>query len=399
MKSCESDWKLKVRSAGATAVALVLVVGLAGCSAAQGTYERDLTGWVDGGPVTIDAQVEGVSGDGHMGEIADVVVMQVLDSSDTYNFGYDAYPTPELVVGDHIRIREGAPTNHVSLKDGRFYFVLQIYGTPEDVAAGRDAEGFDAPYFVLGVFDQTWKLIDGQRDLYPQLQGVLALYPGGLDGVRQLVADAYAKREAMAPYNVPLTPENAALAESAPNVTTPGPLGEWRRAHGFERPDATPTADIAAQVAATPPDRRQLPTGQEEFWPNIEESLGVSELVQWNLWVDVGKPFTDAYQWLGLRFPGVGVVGPFNTEVGKPIGVVGYGPPSGPVEIVAWSGQSIDDLSAAVVLMRVSPTEWEPSQYLWIDATSNVGDYTIETLSEYDAQMRITELASKRDGS
>lgn len=220
---------------GAVLAAVVLIVGLTGCSP-RSPYNRDLTGWLDGGPVIIDAQVEGVSGDGHMGKIADVVIVQVLDSSDTYRFDA-SYPTPNLAAGDHIRIREGAPTNHVSLRNGRFFFLLQIYGTPQDIAAGRDAEGFNAPYFVLGVFDPSWQLIDGQRDLYPQLQEVLALYPPGLDGVRQLVADAHAKYAGQA-------------ADS--DTTTPGPLGEWRRATATNRPAIPDTqADLDPNLLMT----------------------------------------------------------------------------------------------------------------------------------------------------
>jgi len=391
-----SEWASGGRLA---ACALVVALGLSGCSpsieagesqgSAVSESSGDQTDWLSAGVLTIDAQVEGVSSDGQSGLIFDVLVDDVLASIDTYYFGGGEYVTPDVSGGDRITVHEGAPALDAQLEDGRFFFVLQVDGTPEDVAAGRDAHGFETPYFVLAVFDSTWQLVDAQRPLYPQLVEILALYPESLEGVGQLIADARAQFEAMLVY------AGSSSAGGAAEVTTPGPLGEWRRAHGYEHEaiqDAT-----AEVVAATPPELRQLPTQVEDFWPDIEESLGVGRLVEWHMEVEVGSSFAGTYHWIGIRFPGVGVIGPFSTETGPVVPVSGFGPPAGPVEIVGWTQPDmLVDLSKAEVLLRLSASEWQPADYLWFDASEKVEAYKVETLTEQAAVARSVDLAGDR---
>ncbi len=301
----------------------------------------------------------------------DLVVTDVLFQKPVY-VSWVEYETPELPVGTPVPAMLVAPSTKVDLKGRRAFVALQAAGSPAELERGvTEGDGLRA-YAVIMVFDEQWRLIDAATGNYDQYAEVYALYGQGREAVLGLIADAIAGRKARDARTEAL---EAGLP--APEATTPGPLGEWRREKGVEGPPSEGTASDRLEAwLADPPEARQLFVTDDEVIPGADVAAGVDGWVQRELVIADVTDLAAAYPWVGLRFPGVGILGPFGlrTEEGPetgPVPVFGYFPAGTDAELVGWASTTFPDLTTAGVIATLPADTWAEAESVTIDVTGD----------------------------
>ncbi|MPZ52631.1 MAG: hypothetical protein GEU79_07845 [Acidimicrobiia bacterium] len=98
----------------------------------------------------------------------------------------------------------------------------------------------------------------------------------------------------------------------------------------------------------------------------------------------------------GLRFPEVGVMGPFSTDTGgsNVASIVGYGPAVSEATLVGWTDKEFSNLGKAVPLQNVGLLEAGQTS-VWIEV-GNDGDqyaYDFEGIDEQEAAERLSEIS------
>lgn len=386
-------------------VLLVLAVVGTGCARGVPTGATTIcdptsgigaTQWTLEGQVTEQSKVNGI------GTLIDVQVSDVLWTRDVYYWIGQKYDTPQIKSGSSLEILLPGPSASADMRDRSLIFVVQAAGTPEELAAGKGTH-FVAVFSAHLVLDTNWNLIDARNGTLDTFREVQDLYPGqGLSRIVSLVDDAwsgYSARNETHPTSQQADQGGQGVATASVTTTTPGPLGEWRRARGCE--SAGQTQDVAAQLQswmAIAPERRQLPDVAEDLLPGTEAALGVT-LEERQAVIVVDKSVMSDFTWAGLRVPGVGIVGPYFIDPSGVVGIDALFPGSHNVEVVAWAGDTVKDLADAQVLGTLSPATWSPGKSLWIDAArdkSGQAVVTAEAMTDTDFQHRLTDTLAAR---
>jgi hypothetical protein len=179
-----------------------------------------------------------------------VQVSDVLWTRDYYYWIGKRYDTPEITAGSTLKMSFADPTLGRDLEGRTLIMGVQAAGTPEELAAGT-GEHLEWVFSVRLVFDSDWHLIDAANGGLNVLREVLRIYGNpGQDRVVALLNDAwvgYAADEAF-----------IASKETAPEdgtkrpvpTTAPGPLGEWRKAHGCDSVPETASPTTAPTGSA-----------------------------------------------------------------------------------------------------------------------------------------------------
>lgn len=324
--------------------------------------------------------------------LLDIRVQDVLWTRDVYYWIGVKYDTPRLESGSVLTVDLPEPSTRTSLTDQTLVFVLQAAGTPDELAAGTGVNG-EVVYSIRLVLDKNWNLVEARNYTLGAYQEVFDMYPGsGLGRLVALLDDAW---PAYASSNESFIAVGGSEASTqAIEVQTSGPLGEWRRAQGCEsaRIAQTSSDDLAAWMAAAP-EQRQLPDVVEDLPAGAEAALGVT-LEARQVAVNVDDEFRSRYKWVGLRIPGVGVIGPYFVEGSEPIGITGLLPSTRTIEIVGWTGDTVDNLADADVLGTVPSNTWTLGEDLWIEihGTSDSGfDLQATPMSDSDMQRRLVD--------
>lgn len=110
--------------------------------------------------------------------------------------------------------------------------------------------------------------------------------------------------------------------------------------------------DVLTAWLAIPPAERQLSDILVDIPRGADERLGIEWAWREAIIVDEGG--LGDYPWVGLRFPGVGVLGPFAVDPGTPTTVIGFGPADHPVEVIVWQHDPVEgDPTAVEVITTV----------------------------------------------
>ncbi|GIU91509.1 MAG: hypothetical protein KatS3mg011_0415 [Acidimicrobiia bacterium] len=351
-----------------------LVTGACTSSDTARSGTRDATGYIAATTWLIEADVVAQEDVPPGYRYLDLVVTDVLFQKPVY-VSWVEYDTPDLPVGTRIPAMLVAPSTKVDLKERRVFVALQAAGSPAELERGvTEGDGLRA-YAVIMVFDDQWRLIDAPTGYYDQYAEVYALYGQGRDAALGLITDALAGRKARDARTEAL---EAGLP--APEATTPGPLGDWRRAKGFESGPIEPTpSDRLEAWLAVPPEARQLFVTDDEVIPGADAAAGVDGWVQRELVIADVSDLAAAYPWVGLRFSGVGVLGPFGlrTEKGPqtgPVPLFGYFPAGTDAELVGWTSTTFPDLTTGDVIATLPADMWAGAESVMVDVT---GDPTV----------------------
>lgn len=337
--------------------------------------------------------------------LLDLRVDDVLWTRDVYYWIGVKYDTPPLAPGAVLAVDLPEPSTKTSLTDQTLIFVLQAAGSPDELAAGRGAHD-EVVYSARLVLNRNWELIEARNYTLGAYQEVFSMYPGsGLDRLVALLDDAWpeyaASNESFIAESQLPSGEGSEASTPAAALQTPGPLGEWRRARGCTNAQVAQTGsdDLAAWMA-TAPDSRQLPDVAEDLPEGAETALGMT-LESRQVAINVDDEFRSEYTWIGLRVPGIGIVGPYFVGGSGPIGIAGLLPSTRAVEIVAWTGDTVDNLAHADVLGTVPPDAWTrgEGEDLWVEVhASSSGAFDLEATPMSDSEMQ-SRLAEALTGS
>ncbi|GIU91578.1 MAG: hypothetical protein KatS3mg011_0484 [Acidimicrobiia bacterium] len=376
MRSCGSWF---ARSTGWWLVLLLLV---SGCSGSVGGEDNvgDPSGWIGAVSWVIEADVVSHSGGGGVDEL-EVVVRDVVFARDDY-YWLGRYPLPALEAGGTLKVELSGPTQGIDFTGETVILAVQAAGTPDELAAGVRRDG-GLSHSVVMVFDNTWSLVEaggGHYQVYREIWSRYVPHDGGslirlLDDAR--VQLAYDNEQVLAAEETDGGRPDRDRFENRPS--TPGPLGEWRRERGFEPP--TGGADGAGEDGlgdwlAVDPARRQLPLIVEDLPPGAEQAIGGDVLVPREAVVTLDDRAAATYPWVGLRFVGVGVLGPFRTHSDGPVPIDGIGGTVSPVQVVVWNSETIEDLADAIVIAEIPAGTWKPGTRLLLQISTNPDDST-----------------------
>ncbi len=307
----------------------------------------------------------------------DLEIVDVLLERPEYGWQGEVFPTPHLQTGDAVQARISAPSSDVDVEGRRIFFALQAAGDPAELEAQIRRNDGERPYAIIMMFDEEWRMIDAATGYLDQYSEVYSLYGQGRDAALALIADATAGREAK--------DEALAVGRQPLEVTTPGPLGEWRRALGVEGPQPEPSpSDRLEAWLVDPPEVRQLFVTDDEVIPGADRAVGVDGWVQREVVIGDVADLAAVYPWVGLRFPGVGVLGPFGlrTEEGPetgPVPLFGYFPVGVDAELVGWRSSTFPDLAAAEVIGAVPVAVWEAGDSVTVAVVGNAAaGFTLE---------------------
>lgn len=355
-------------------VLVVFVLVLGACSSVDTTFSGalDTTDYIAATTWLVEADVTYQEDIPPGYRYLDLGVVDVLYQKPVYT-SFVEYPTPEMAPGMDVPAMLVAPSTKVDLEGRRVFVALQAAGSPDELKRGvTEGDGL-RPYAAIMVFDSEWNLIDAATGYFDQYSEVYALYGKGEDAVLALIGDATAARK-----------EADRLGDRR-LVRTPGPLGEWRRALGVEgtQPEPSPSDRLEAWLV-DPPEVRQLFVADDEVIPGADAAVGVDGWVQREVVIDDVSDLAAVYPWVGLRFAGVGVLGPFGlrTDEGPETGAVplfGYFPVGVDAELVGWRSSTFPDLAAAEVIATVPVAVWDAGESVTVAVVGNdAAGFTVE---------------------
>ncbi len=183
-----------------------------------------------------------------------------------------------------------------------------------------------------------WLPVDGTDDRFTLSIEAAAQSPSSASvrrtAVLSLVAEGVAFIDARNGPAVAVVNEGSALAAA-------------RAAVGFPRYDDS--ADTAlADWLATPAEARALSDQLVDIPAGADQALETEWVWHEAMLVRMGS--LASYKWVAMRFPGIGVLGPFRAPSGEPaVLIFGFGPSGGVVEIVGWLDEPPDPQSAVVI--------------------------------------------------
>ena len=360
-------------------VSVAVAVAVAACSPVGFTYSgaQDTTGFIAATTWLVEADVtyqqDGLPvvgiGVQFLGRELDLEIVDIVFQRSEYEWSGEAFSTPRLSPGQHILAHVSAPSADIGLEGRRVFVALQAAGAPDELEAQVRRNDGKSPYAVIMLFDDQWRLVDAATGYLDQYAEVYALYGQGRDAALALIADAIAGREAR---------DEAVAAGRRPlEVTTPGPLGEWRRELGVEGPPPEPfSSDRLEAWLADPPEARQLFVTDDEVIPGADRAVGVDGWVPREVVIADVADLAAAYPWVGLRFAGVGVLGPFGlrTEDGPDSGAVslfGYFPAGMDAELVGWTSTTFPDLATAEVIATFPSSLWGEAGSVTVTVTGD----------------------------
>jgi len=354
-------------------VVFVLVLGACSSVDARSTASEDDTAWIGATTWLVEATVTRRDDRPHNIRNLDLEINGVLFSQPTY-WWLKEFPTPELRPGDVVRAELIDPSTDIDLVDRHVFVALQAAGEPGDLSVGVRAVDGRQAHAIIMLFDPEWNLIEVAGGLMGQFSEVYALYGKGKDAVVALIEDAaevlYASNRS---------------GGVGPRPSTPGPLGEWRRALGVEgtQPEPSPSDRLEAWLV-DPPEVRQLFVADDEVIPGADAAVGVDGWVQREVVIGDVSDLAAVYPWVGLRFAGVGVLGPFGlrTDEGPETGAVplfGYFPVGVDAELVGWRSSTLPDLAAAEVIATVPVAVWDAGESVTVAVVGNdAAGFTVE---------------------
>lgn len=369
-----------------TLVALLLIVS--GCTIGQQHLEQggDPTSWIGATAWLIRADIVAQEDVREETRHLDLVVKDVLFQSPTY-FWLNEFQTPALVADEKVLADITLPSTRIDLLNQSVVVALQAAGEPADLEAGVRSNDGERSHSAILILDAKWNLIEAGGNHFEVYRNVLQLYPSNPNGVLSLIADASVKLNAdneafLAERD--LTPDELEAVPDQPRALTPGPLGEWRRANGFEFPANSDqvTAESLDRWINTPPEERQLFVTPDEVIPGSDAQLELDGWVEREMVITNSDTVSEKFSWLGVRFPGVGVLGPFSSTAEEGfVTLYGFAPLNHSAELVGWVGSSFPDLTQAVVISPVPEPLWGPSNVIWIEILGNeLTGYSIEAV-------------------
>lgn len=252
----------------------------------------------------------------------------------------------------------------------RVHLVLLGSGTPEELAAGRREDGARSVGVIM-LLDRAWQVLEGGGGHGRQFAEVLALYgEPDLDALLRLLADARVAAE----YSI-----RTGINAREGGWQTPGPLGEWRRANGWEHDAQAPSPEDQrlAMWLASDPATRPLPDVDDGELPldQLAAALGTDALITWRVHLLGMDGFGERYPWVGLRLVDVGLYGIFWTAGQQTLDLAPLGPAGATAELVAWhesDGNAVDRACPDLVLPLTAQSP---------------GVVTVDLRSAVDAQM------------
>ena len=264
---------------------------------------------------------------------------------------------------------------------------LNVQGRYVIIAAENPATQ-DGLADVKLILNEDWTVVDTyQRDVAAAVADLLEF--AGRDDLEAVMVEvldgAFSREEAL---------YDPTIDDSRP---TPGILGEWRRARGLE--PVGPPGNAAQQALdrwlARPDQQRQLSDILDDLPPGADIALGV-EWVWREAAVVIDSDLRERYEWIGLRFSGIGVIGPVHLDPDAPIQpILGWGPAAHVVQIVAWSGEEPEpsnaDILGSAADWRVKPEGDVDEVALWVTPRQqgNRVFVDIEQLDREDFDARI----------
>jgi hypothetical protein len=353
---------------------------------------EDPTGWIGATAWLIRAEVAGQADVRKETRHLELMIQEILYTSPTY-FWLESYPTPPLAPGATVQADVTLPSTRTELRGRQVFVALQAAGDPVDLEEGTRAVDGERSYSAILIFDTNWRLIEAGGQHYDAFTEVIDLYgQQGPDHVIALINDAAGRLQSenqrfLAERD--RSTEELASAASTPLGPTRGPLGEWRRSKGFEG-SQEPTPDLEEWLA-TPAESRQLFVLEEEVLKDSDSRLDIGAWVQREVIIRSVQDISGAYPWLGLRFPGVGVLGPFASKAEKGlVSLYGFAPVSRDAELVGWTSRSFPALDSAVLIARLPSTMWSTSDEVTVDVVLNdAGHIEVET-ADLDAIAEIS---------
>lgn len=200
----------------------------------------DPSDWIGAASWVVGAEVVSHTTDGDPLDELELAIRDVVFAQDEY-YWLARFPVPELEAGSRLRVELAEPSQSVDLTGHEVFIALQASGTPDELRAGTREDGALA-YSAILVFDRDWNLVEAGGGHFDTFTEILAEYePVDRSAVLALIADARVTHEhdnewAIGVIESDETEEAPERARERPQ--TPGPLGEWRRARGFEEPSA-----------------------------------------------------------------------------------------------------------------------------------------------------------------
>lgn len=248
------------------------------------------------------------------------------------------------------------------------------------------------------IFDSNWSLLEAGGAYTSTYSEILAKYPPGEAGVRQLLADA--RVTTVYDNDLEAAAALASGAGSAPSrPATPGPLGEWRRTEGFEPPlNIQHEKENLEQWLAQGPQARQLPIAEDEIIsPDQALAIDTETWAQWELYLLNPERISKTYRWVGIRIADVGVIGPFSTDSENAIAITGLGPTHGTAELLAWKSDSValDQPDLVTPLTK----DWQPPDVAIVRPTQDLrrAEVSVVTLAEASAVLTETQRGVGRE--
>lgn len=383
---------------------VVLAMGACASTEAQGenftidpTSRLEASTWLVSGVVV---KVDDV-GFGHSRLTIDVGSVEVL--SDTYRHFDLVYVTPSFpTIDGQATVEHYEPETSIDLVGRDVHLLLQAF-EPLDMVLAGEGTG------VVAIFDEAWVPIEasGYDGTVQALRDLLPAYGQSPDAVKSLIADAQAGRTAR-----DLARAQAAEREAAENAilvwdddttadlddqfpltatppTTPGPLGEWRRANGWEVVNDDFVEDDVAAFLATDHTKRQLPITEDEMPPELQDALGLGPWKPVRVVVDRAI-LPEGAGWVGAYVADLGLLGPFHLDDRMGVGEVsGLIPEGASMALVTWGVSDSPEIGAWQTLIGLAAVGDVPSgSATWVDA-----DGSIEVMSDYDLDMRLVDYA------
>lgn len=330
--------------------------------------EGDTSMFLDGTDVVVEADLVAVTPwevDDHWSEW-ELQIRSVPLVTETYRWDGARHDTPDLSEGDKIVAAYSGNPNGEALIGQTLFLAMTAGGPFEEM--DDSVRGYPALTFSpILVFDDRWNPIavdsanisGGSGAAIRDYREILELYDGSARSrALALVKDAVRSEHP----KVELTIDGEMVKPLQKPAGwdrkwTPGPLGEWRRANDWEiGPESAEkaTQQFVEAWMAVPAEERPLPVVEvDEQFGALQDLVG--EVSFRDVTVITTDRFVEEYSWIGLRFPEVGVIGPFSTGTGGSniASMVGYGPAVSEATLVGWSHKEFSTMGQAQTLHQV----------------------------------------------
>ena len=242
----------------------------------------------------------------------------------------------------------------------------------------------DVMHLALLVLDEDWRPVAGTEPL---------LAAG-------IAAAVDAAGEASSLNSVVRVLDESVTFNDARN-TDPGTKSEpklvraAREAAGIASGSSPEKASLEAWLA-TPAEARQLSSELDDMPPSADTELGVDWVWREAAIVPTAE-FVANFDWVGLYFPDVGVIGPFAlNDADEPTVIMGFGPAGSPVQLLAWVDKEAipgeGETLATLDQWAGDKLEAEP-EALWVTVAGSQ-DVGIEVVSRVEYEARVLDFST-----